>query len=350
MLMRNVKVRCPHVVILGAGASCAAIPNGDKNGHMIQTMSGFTDDMDLPLLNKVNLHTTSTNLEDIYSELNARASEPECCAAMHELDSAIRKKIASYVIPDTPTIYDYLILGLTSKDLIATFNWDPLLTQAYIRCQKITSNLPHLCFLHGNVSMGVCLKDKVIGPVGGNCPYCQRRYNDVPLMYPIKEKNYGASPYIRAAWNEIRNALRSAYIVTIFGYSAPTSDSEAISLLREAWGESNERKFEQIQIIGHSKGKEKEVRAKWDAFICDSHYDYLTDFFDSYIGQMPRRTCQALWDMTMELQPITSMQWKKNSSFEDVKQELMPLIQDEEQHGESHPELWNDPYAKEDIE
>lgn len=22
----------PHVVILGAGASCAAIPNGDKNG------------------------------------------------------------------------------------------------------------------------------------------------------------------------------------------------------------------------------------------------------------------------------------------------------------------------------
>ena len=25
----------PHVVILGAGASCAAIPNGDKNGKRI---------------------------------------------------------------------------------------------------------------------------------------------------------------------------------------------------------------------------------------------------------------------------------------------------------------------------
>ncbi len=29
--------RRPHVVILGAGASCAAIPNGDKNGKRIST-------------------------------------------------------------------------------------------------------------------------------------------------------------------------------------------------------------------------------------------------------------------------------------------------------------------------
>lgn len=29
----------PHVVILGAGASCAAIPNGDKNGKKISAMN-----------------------------------------------------------------------------------------------------------------------------------------------------------------------------------------------------------------------------------------------------------------------------------------------------------------------
>ena len=33
----------PHVVILGAGASCAAIPNGDKYGRKISAMSGFID-------------------------------------------------------------------------------------------------------------------------------------------------------------------------------------------------------------------------------------------------------------------------------------------------------------------
>ena len=31
----------PHIVILGAGASCAAIPNGDKYEKRISAMSGF---------------------------------------------------------------------------------------------------------------------------------------------------------------------------------------------------------------------------------------------------------------------------------------------------------------------
>lgn len=31
----------PHVVILGAGASVAAIPNGDKNGKKISVMNDF---------------------------------------------------------------------------------------------------------------------------------------------------------------------------------------------------------------------------------------------------------------------------------------------------------------------
>ena len=42
----NMKKR-PHVVILGAGASCAAIPNGDKNGKKISAMSGFIDKLGL---------------------------------------------------------------------------------------------------------------------------------------------------------------------------------------------------------------------------------------------------------------------------------------------------------------
>jgi hypothetical protein len=33
-------------------------------------------------------------------------------------------------IPDHVTLYDELLLTLRSKDLIATFNWDPLLLQA----------------------------------------------------------------------------------------------------------------------------------------------------------------------------------------------------------------------------
>lgn len=65
----------PHVVILGAGASCAAIPNGDKNGKKISAMDGFIEKIGLSeLLSKIVLSTTSKNLEDIYMELDERSN------------------------------------------------------------------------------------------------------------------------------------------------------------------------------------------------------------------------------------------------------------------------------------
>ncbi len=57
----------PHVVILGAGASCAAIPSGDKYGRKISAMSGFIDKLGLnEIISKVSIYTKSDNLEDIY--------------------------------------------------------------------------------------------------------------------------------------------------------------------------------------------------------------------------------------------------------------------------------------------
>lgn len=35
----------PHVVILGAGATMAAIPGGDKNGRRSSVMSGFIESL-----------------------------------------------------------------------------------------------------------------------------------------------------------------------------------------------------------------------------------------------------------------------------------------------------------------
>ena len=54
----------PHVVILGAGASCAAIPKGDKNGRKISAMSGFIDKLGFrKILNEVDIHTASDKRE-----------------------------------------------------------------------------------------------------------------------------------------------------------------------------------------------------------------------------------------------------------------------------------------------
>lgn len=136
----------PHVVILGAGASCAAIPTGDKYGRKISAMSGFIDKLGLnEIISKVSIHTSSDNLEDIYMELDERSkNESDCNAVKNELENVIRYYMSDFELPDEPTIYDFLVMSLTNKDLIATFNWDPFLVQAIGRIQKYTDNIPQV--------------------------------------------------------------------------------------------------------------------------------------------------------------------------------------------------------------
>lgn len=53
--------------MLGAGASCAALPKGDKYGKKISAMNGFLDTLGLSeIIRKIELQTESDNLEDIY--------------------------------------------------------------------------------------------------------------------------------------------------------------------------------------------------------------------------------------------------------------------------------------------
>lgn len=179
----------PHVVILGAGASCAAIPNGDKNGKRISAMSGFIDKLGLTnIISKVKINTASDNLEDIYMELDERSkTEPDCNNVKEELEKVIWDYMSDFVLPDEPTVYDYLVMSLTSKDLIATFNWDPFLVQAIGRAQKYTQNIPQVAFLHGNVAVGYCPKDNIMGNVGRMCK-CGTLLRPMKLLFPIKKK------------------------------------------------------------------------------------------------------------------------------------------------------------------
>lgn len=99
----------PHVVILGAGASCAAIPNGDKHGKKISAMSGFIEKLGLSsVISKVDIRTSSDNLEDIYMELDERSkADPLCQEVKEELEKIIWEYMSDYQLPDTPTIYDF---------------------------------------------------------------------------------------------------------------------------------------------------------------------------------------------------------------------------------------------------
>ena len=73
-------------------------------------------------------------------ELDERGrKESNCKEVKVELEATIREYMSSFELPNKATIYDFLVLSLTSKDLIATFNWDPFLVQALSRVQKYTA-------------------------------------------------------------------------------------------------------------------------------------------------------------------------------------------------------------------
>lgn len=322
-------VNCrPHVVILGAGASCAAIPNGDRYGRKIPVMKGFLKALGLEhLLDGVVLHTQSDNIEDIYSEL---ARRPECAGTLQAIEAAIVDAMSSFQIPLKPTIYDYLLLSLREKDLVATFNWDPLLLQAYTRVSKITTRLPQICVLHGNVASGhstcehkcVSLRDAV-------CPVCYQPFAPIPLLYPVKHKDYTSDWWIKGQWDILGHYMKEAGALTIFGYSAPKSDVEAIKLLQQGWGRPEEKAIQQTEFIDLKELGELEET--WEDFIFNGHCEGCKSFFKSKLACYPRRTIEA----DIERFCCVKFLSHKNScfmadmSFDEIRNHLKPLLQNE---------------------
>lgn len=204
------------------------------------------------------------------------------------LEKRLYDYFASLELPESPTVYDFLILSLTNKDVIATFNWDPLLIQAYVRCHMLTNNLPHIFCLHGNVAMGYCSEHREFGTTDAVCAVCGKVLSPTKLLYPVKEKDYSSGDYIKGCWDATEYIIENSYMLTIFGYSAPSSDQAAVELLKKAWGNLEDRQLEEVSVIDIID--EDEMLKKWDQFIYSHHYRYSKGFFHSYLGMFPRRS------------------------------------------------------------
>jgi len=282
-----------HVVILGAGASIAStLRNPERNGKRLPSMDNFIDLVGLQeIVEEVPKNLRADNFEKLYGNLHTADPNSEILWAIEE---RIQEYFGNMGLPNQPTIYDYMVLALRKKDLIATFNWDPFLYQAWVRNRKFTDDLPYLSFLHGNVAIGYSKEDRKCGPVG----YQARRnggvFKPTKLLYPVEQKNYTDDEFISIEWERIKYWLSKdsgTVRVTIFGYGAPVSDVEAVSLLNNAWGTPDERSMEQFEIIDITK--EEELRKRWKSFIHSHHYDITNNYFGSSLSFNPRRTSES---------------------------------------------------------
>ena len=88
--------------------------------------------------------------------------------------------------------------------------------------------------------------------------------NTTPLLYPITNKNYASTGFISSQWNSLQYNIRSAFMITFFGYGAPKSYILGIKLMKFAWGNLEQRKMEQIKIIDVKS--EEELDETWNPF------------------------------------------------------------------------------------
>lgn len=315
---------CPHIVFLGAGASVAACPQGDKNGRKLPVMDNLIEVLGLQdILEKVDIPCRSRNFEELYDDL---VSDKKYHSIAKNVEERVYHYFSRIKIPDEPTVYDYLILSLRKKDLIASFNWDPLLLQAYRRNIQIR-RLPQLVFLHGNVGQGVCYEDKRIGYINTLCEKCMKPLRPVRLLYPIRHKDYSSGLLIKDQWNRLRNHLRIGYWFTILGYSAPLSDVDAKEFMLEVWKLNSTRELAQIEIIDIKSGQE--LKKSWDEFIVRQHYGICRDFFGSYLCEHPRRSCEALAAATLMFNPWKENKFRKARKLSQLHNWIQPLLEEE---------------------
>lgn len=287
------------MVLLGAGASRAAFPDGEGTGSKLPLMQDFVDIVGLrPFLEQAGLgEMCNGNFEKIYSEL---ALQSEKKNVLKELEQRIERYFSDMSLPDKATIYDRLLVSLRPKDAVFTFNWDPFLFDAHQRNRGKVS-LPEIFFLHGNVRI------------------------NVPLLYPVREKNYTSNPHIKRSWDEAKRLFKDSFTFTVFGYSAPDSDKDAMELLKRAWLEESEREFEHIEIIDTAPNPALED--KWKDFIPTGHGQLRKTFEESRIARWPRRSCESLFFPSVEGKPCAGISFPEGDNLACIRKRAQEIEQ-----------------------
>lgn len=296
----------PHLVVLGAGASYAATPHGEKHGRRLPLMKDLSDALELRnLLDREMYNKSRQDFEAFFEEL----VQQDYSDLVSEIENRTIQFFDSFAIADCVTMYDRLVLSLRAKDTIVSFNWDPLLPYAYRR-NEFLKTLPSLWFLHGNVKAGLCQDDNMIGWTDDKCRKCGKPFGLVPLLYPISNKNYDSHPVIAESWQHFEDELSNSYFLTIIGYSAPKTDEVSWSRFISKLKSNTMIELMQMEIVDPNARRLLDTRY---AGVHDNlHVSCLDGFSDSRLLMHPRLTCEALYQATMMVSPIKPYQIDRN--------------------------------------
>ncbi len=312
----------PHVVVLGAGASLAAFPNGDAHGKILPLMANVLDVLDLRDLVDQAGYDSEQNFESLYSTLHT--ADPNS-TLIKQIEQRVTEYFSSLELPQYLTLYDLLLLSLREKDAIFTFNWDPFLADACMR-KYGPALLPHIFHLHGNVRVSFCDQCRKSTRKLEVCPFCEGKLTPTRLLYPIEKKDYASDPFTSTQWDAARDYISQAGIITFFGYSAPTTDQEAMAIFTNAWkGDDPHKPIERLEVIDIRD--RDELAKQWSSFSFFDHKDIRRSFFESMLALYPRRSCEALVRMGFDGNSVEPIPWA--GSLDGVQKSIQELIASE---------------------
>jgi hypothetical protein len=265
-----------------------------------------------------------TDFESIYDQLVSTGSNPSLLA---EVETRVQFYFQAMVLPSQVTLYDRLLLSLRDTDLVATFNWDPFLAKAYAR-NRAVQRLPQIVFLHGNVEVAVCLRDRVKGFRGQVCHRCGAVLQPTKLLYPVRSKDYKSDPFIVGEWAVLEDFLKRAYMLTIFGYGAPKTDAAAVDLLSDEWTGNPRFELGQVNLIDIRP--KKQLEETWEPFLCRSHYGIYRRLWGTWLQRHPRRSCEAVAWATLQMAPWKNNPMPRHKSLAKLQQCIDPLLAEEQ--------------------
>ncbi len=300
---------------MGAGASRAAFPDGDRNGEKLPLMADFAKVVGVKDMLRGWGIDYERNFEDIFSELYEKGEADK----IKEVQRRVESYFGGLEIPDEPTLYDHLVLSLGENDIVVTFNWDPLLHMAMERNVLSGLDVPRVVYPHGNVRIGYCERDKKYDSAGRACTTCGEPYKNTPLLYPIRQKDYDKEPFVRAQWATARRGLRQAPVLTVFGYSAPKTDVAAFELVQNAWKSNSLREIAEIEFIVGPDVEHEEVEEAWEPIIGTNHYRVHWDFYESSMAKYPGRTGEAFYEQSVAGVPAKENPIPRDAGFAELR-------------------------------
>ncbi len=147
------------------------------------------------------------------------------------------------------------------------------------------------------------------------------------LLYPVKHKDYNSDSFIKSEWDCLRGYLESAYYVTAFGYSAPTTDIEAKNLMLEVWQQNPSLNLAEIDIVDIAD--RVHLESTWSDFTVSHHYGIYENIFQSILMRHPRRSCDAFAEATLMCAPWQDNPMQQFDTLEELHAWISPLIKED---------------------